>query len=236
MYISIKNIKDIYFECEKLDNCIGIEMNYPTGTVNEVIADHVQEETKEILKNTFFLLNAWERVDAVAYKEVLNDMYRKYKDIETDVNLECLSQYCGLIMQREISFETYKAFCRSFVEISESMYGNVEGADLDIVGKVKSYIEKYYMNDIGIGQIAESFDITPNYLSSIFHQRAGCKFVDYLTEVRISNAKRLLVQNQTASVKDIAVMVGYSSSRYFATIFQKITGVKPSAYRKENVN
>lgn len=234
VYFSKTSMKDIYQECEKNDNHDGVEMNYPNGEIIDLKEVDISQEEREILKYTEKLLTAWENADAIAYKETLNLMYRKYKDREIGLNLKNIGQYCSRIMQQPVSYETYKTFCRSFVESSESMYENIENKDGSVIKQVKDYIERYYMNDIGIGQIAESFGITPNYLSTIFHQKAGCKFVDYLTEVRISNAKRLLIENETAAVKDIAVMVGYNSSRYFATLFQKITGVKPSTYRKEN--
>lgn len=232
---SAESMKEIYSECEKNDESLGRELNYPPGVIVEKQEDEISDIGREILKNTDALLNAWEDADGVAYKEILNNMYRKYKDESIDVDFECLSQNCSLIMQKKINGDSYKEFCKSFVDISESMYGNVENIETNVIDKVKAYVEKNYMNDVSIGQIAELFDITPNYLSAIFHQKAGCKFVDYLIDVRIANAKRLLIQNKTASVKDIAVMVGYNSSRYFATLFQKVTGIKPSTYRKENI-
>lgn len=228
------NMKDIFCTCEKIDSSQGTEMNYPVGSVIDVSEIDISKEGRDVLKNVYQLLAVWENADSVHYKEILNNMYRKYKDTRIGLNLEYVSKYCSLVMQQDISCDSYKEFCRSFVEISESMYDNVESTDSDIIGKIKTYVENYYMNDISIGQIAEAFNITPNYLSRIFHEKAGCKFVDYLTDVRISNAKKLLISKQNVSAKDIAVMVGYNSPRYFATLFQKSTGTTPTAYRKEN--
>ena len=58
------------------------------------------------------------------------------------------------------------------------------------------------------------------------------KLIDYLTQVRMEAAKKLLCENITASVQDIALMVGYNSSRHFSTLFQKQTGMTPSSYRR----
>ena len=88
------------------------------------------------------------------------------------------------------------------------------------------------MKDIAINTIAEMYHITPNYLSRIFHEKSGRRFVDYLTEVRIMNAKRLLTTEPGLSVQDIALKVGYYSSRYFSKIFIRETGMRPSQYRK----
>ena len=115
------------------------------------------------------------------------------------------------------------------------MYSGLNRKDSDVIDQVKEYIQKYYMNDIGIGQIAEHFHLTANYLSTIFHQRTGRRFIDFLTETRIEAAKKLLLQNSSASVQDIALMVGYNSARHFSSLFQKQTGMTPSAFRKERV-
>lgn len=238
LYFSGNSMEAVYRQCERTDNSLGIEMNTPTGTIIDVCGTEISGNGTEVLYSVSKMIDAWENADAIAYTQILNQMYSRYKDedIEKEVSLENISRYCTLMLGQDIDGATYKRFCKSFVDISESMYENVESTDSDVIEQVKAYVEKNYMNDIGIGQIAELFGITPNYLSTIFHQKAGCKFVDYLTEVRMANAKRLLIQNSTASVKDIAVMVGYNSSRYFATLFQKVTGKKPSVYRKERAD
>ena len=88
------------------------------------------------------------------------------------------------------------------------------------------------MYGIGISQIAEQFGLSANYLSTIFKRKTGERFIDYLTRIRIEAAKKLLIQNASASVQDIALMTGYTSSRHFSTLFQKYTGKTPTVYRK----
>ena len=112
------------------------------------------------------------------------------------------------------------------------MYSGAAVEEKDIIEEVKGYIQKYYRNDISISQIADQFGLTANYLSTLFHRKTGGKFIDYLTEIRIEAAKKLLVQNVSATVQDIALMVGYNSARHFSSLFQKQTGETPSSYRK----
>ena len=85
---------------------------------------------------------------------------------------------------------------------------------------------------ISISQIADEFGLTANYLSTLFHRKTGGKFIDYLTNIRMEAAKKLLVQNVSATVQDVALMVGYNSARHFSSLFQKQTGETPSSYRK----
>lgn len=102
----------------------------------------------------------------------------------------------------------------------------------DMLSQVKEYINGHYMDDIGVNSIAELLDITPNYLSRIFHAQTGMKFIDYLSEARISHAKRLLRENPSMTVRDVAERVGYMSAKHFARVFYKLTGATPSDYQK----
>lgn len=55
--------------------------------------------------------------------------------------------------------------------------------------------------------------------------------MDYLKEVRISNAKTMLL-NTNKSIAEIASAVGYSDLKYFSRLFRKLTHLTPSEYRK----
>ena len=63
------------------------------------------------------------------------------------------------------------------------MYDNVSTEENDLIEKVKEYVQNNYMRDISISQIAEQYHLTANYLSTIFHNKADCKFIDYLTDI-----------------------------------------------------
>jgi two component transcriptional regulator len=68
-------------------------------------------------------------------------------------------------------------------------------------------------------------------LSTLFKERTGKNFSDYVIEMRIEEAKRLLRQ-PALSMSDIAERIGYADARHFSKVFQKMVGVKPTAYRK----
>nr|WP_275983826.1 helix-turn-helix transcriptional regulator [Paenibacillus hamazuiensis] len=87
------------------------------------------------------------------------------------------------------------------------------------------------MEDIGIGQIAGELNVTPNYLSSLFHKKTGCTFVKYLTRLRMYKAKELLAETGL-QVQQVAEKVGYYSSRHFTKLFKDTNGVYPSDFKK----
>jgi two-component system response regulator YesN len=100
----------------------------------------------------------------------------------------------------------------------------------DIIHQVTSFIDENYMFDIGIGQIAEQFHITPNYLSTLFHKRTGTNFMSYLKKVRMLKAKELLTDSKI-QIQQVAELVGYFSTRHFARLFAEQFGCLPSEYR-----
>ena len=59
-------------------------------------------------------------------------------------------------------------------------------------------------------------------------------FVDYVAELRMNAAQELL-QDPLRSAAEIAAMVGYDSSSYFARAFKKHTGMTPTEYRRAQV-
>ena len=232
MWFTEESLKNACIRCEELEKDLCLLMTESPGAVCRYEEMRAGEDERAFLFLTEKLMETWIQADGVACKEILNKMWRDYKDKDLLLNLKNLSSFCGLITGGEVPADSLKVFCRSFVENSDEMYSFLSPEEGDVTEKIKEYVQKYYMNDISIGRIAENFGLTANYLSTIFHQRTGRKLIDYLTEVRMEAAKKLLCENLTASVQDIALMVGYNSSRHFSTLFQKQTGITPSAYRK----
>ena len=83
------------------------------------------------------------------------------------------------------------------------------------------------MNDISISEISESLNISPNYLSALFHKKTGETFMKYLTRIRLNKAHELL-SLPNAKVNQVARQVGYSTVTYFAQLYKKEFGVCPS--------
>ncbi len=130
----------------------------------------------------------------------------------------------------------YGDFCQKLHSHSQNMYAKSNAAPPDIIGQVKDYININYANDVSIISLAEAFNLAPTYLSKIFHEKAGIKLIDYVMEVRIKNAKRLMTENPSILIKNVALLVGYYSTRHFKDVFQKQTGMLPSEFQKQLKN
>lgn len=228
---SRKTLWEVYEETRQVDSKKGMEINFPNGAFLDLDSVSIPDETMRILRHLSRVIDVWECQDALAYKEIVYDLYNQCQEREIEINMEAVSQYFGKT-GLNVRGDSLKAFCQSLLDSFPLVFGDTKN-EADVVGLVKNYIEKNYMNDIGVAHVAEIFDLTPNYLSSIFRQKTGEKFTEYLTKVRIEHAKQLLIQKKSESINNIAAMTGYSRPGYFTMVFQKITGLKPSEYRRK---
>ena len=87
---------------------------------------------------------------------------------------------------------------------------------------IDSYIKAHYMDDISMHNLA--------HFCKLFKQCFKVNFTSYLTEYRISVAKKML-EDPRLNIKDIGTVSGYTDSNYFARVFKRITGCTPTEYR-----
>ncbi len=103
-------------------------------------------------------------------------------------------------------------------------YGNV-------ILKAKQFIEENYADqNTTLTSVAEAVCLSPNHFSAIFSQECKTTFIEYLTNVRLENAKRLMRETDMKGY-DIAYECGFSDPHYFSYIFKKNTGLSPREYK-----
>jgi two-component system response regulator YesN len=100
--------------------------------------------------------------------------------------------------------------------------------------KAMEYINAHYAGQIQLSSAADAAQVTPAYLSRLFSEHLKTSFVDYLTELRVEKAEKLIRENRM-NIKEIAYTVGYQDPNYFSKIFKKTTGVLPTEYVKVKI-
>ena len=86
------------------------------------------------------------------------------------------------------------------------------------------------MEDISLDYCADHVNLSPSLLSKVFKDIVGLNFIDYLTNIRLSKAKELLVHTDM-KINEIAETIGYKNS-YFNRLFKKHEGYTPGQYRE----
>ena len=100
--------------------------------------------------------------------------------------------------------------------------------------QIAAYIKEHCTDyNISLELVAQEFQITTSYLCRIIKQQVGMSYKEYLTELRIAEAKRLLIEEEF-SVTEVCMRVGYTNTSNFIRVFQKYTGMTPAKFRDTN--
>lgn len=110
-----------------------------------------------------------------------------------------------------------------------------EFRNVNLIDKAVRYIEENYHQEIGLEDVAKQVYLSTCYFSRLFKQVKGWSFTEYLTHVRMEEARKLLV-NTSYSVAEISMRVGFRDARYFSQVFKKHTGKTPGTYRRDEAS
>lgn len=94
------------------------------------------------------------------------------------------------------------------------------------------YIQKHYMEDVQVSELAKLVQLHPSYAGQMFKQEIGENFSDYVNRVRMEKASKLLEQT-TMKIYEVSSAVGISDYRYFCKIFKGYTGITPTQYKNK---
>ena len=103
-----------------------------------------------------------------------------------------------------------------------------------IMNSIYTYIEQD-LSGANLNSIARKMQMTDSHLSRVFKKNTGTNFSEYLSDRKLEEAARLLLQDSKIKVADIADMLGYGNPTYFLSRFKAKYGISPSAYRKEHL-
>ncbi len=105
-------------------------------------------------------------------------------------------------------------------------------ASKDMAVLIREYINEHYDTQLTLKEVATHFHISPSYLSNLFRKAFNESPNEYMLNKRVSRSKELLSVFPPISIKEIAVMTGYTDPFYFSRIFKLSTGMTPSEYRE----
>ncbi len=106
---------------------------------------------------------------------------------------------------------------------------NPEGGMSSLAKTLKDYLEQNYQHALSNRQIEEKMGYSNYYLRKMFKEQYNILPNEYLQQLRMDSAKRLLLQG--VPVKNVALQVGYEDPLYFSKVFKKHTKCSPSDYK-----
>lgn len=117
--------------------------------------------------------------------------------------------------------------------IQEKRHSSFCETSLQVVKDTDEYIHSHLNESLSLEVLAKRVFLNPSYFSRLYKQITGANLSDYITEQRISFAKKALAKTDK-KISAIAAAIGFDSSSYFTVFFKKHTGISPSEYREKN--
>jgi two-component system, response regulator YesN len=92
------------------------------------------------------------------------------------------------------------------------------------------YVGQHFQEKISLQDTAESVHLSPSYFSKLFKVEMRITFTEYLNDIRIEEAKKLLLSTEM-HLGDVGYSCGFEDQSYFTKVFKKSVGIAPSRYR-----
>lgn len=136
--------------------------------------------------------------------------------------------------------DTCEALFAGFMEMYEdSVSAQNQDGKLDseqYIDRITQYIENHISEQLTVGYLSRYFGISPTYLSQLFQKYRKQSPGNYIVAARMRIAKKILEEDDTMMIRDVAARVGYQDQFYFSRVFKNVVGVTPSEYGKETVS
>lgn len=98
--------------------------------------------------------------------------------------------------------------------------------------KVKEYINNNYQHEIKLEDVAALANMSRTSFSRFFRQHTGRTLSDYITDIRMGYATRMLVDTEE-SISEICFLCGYNNMSNFNRTFRRLKGCTPGEYRSQ---
>jgi AraC-like DNA-binding protein len=151
-------------------------------------------------------------------REIINKLNNMHKEKPVDRLLTLLQILVALSQSREI-----KPLLSTGFSINNS-------GDTDKINKVFEFILKNYTEKIYVEEIASQLNMSTASFSRYFKHHTRKTFSGYVTEIRIGQACRMLMENN-CSISEICYQSGFENLSNFYRHFKKVVGIIPKDYR-----
>ncbi|MCT4544294.1 MAG: response regulator [Vallitalea sp.] len=223
--IDVKSIKYIEYKFQN-DKIIDYIFYRGKGNPEEMIDEVFTFFRNKLIKNYDYIDKLWNELyisiarDALRYNINLDELLENSK-----LNVEDISNLDSLELKKQWIIEIIE---KTKMLINDERVDN----NCKLISQIKEYINEHYCeNSMSLGIVANTFNKNPAYISKLFKNETGDKFLDYIIKLRINKAKELL-NDVSIKTYEIAEMVGYADTSHFIKVFKKYTGMSTSEYRE----
>jgi len=204
---------------ESLEVAIYDLVAYPPGVAHQESLDpHSRQE----------IICLWLEVDG---REGLGWPF-KLSDSDGGLGWLCQGAHLNHVRKAKHFLELEDHLLKSLLLMMEQRLESAASSPSAALDRSRAYIEGHYAEDFDIEALARVACVTPSYLSRLYKKHLGTSPMRYRNAVRVEKAKHLLLV-KSASVAEIAYVLGFEDPKYFSGLFKTITGLTPSQFRRK---
>ena len=181
------------------------------GANNRFFPKAFQSNTRLSLERYYHLTGK----NMLEIEQIFETLYREYVTT-TSCREEILFTYANLLLTRIYQYQ----------HSSEQ-----QSQQNRVIVSILDYISEHYTT-VSLNEAAQISAYSPSYFSKLFYKTLGVHFVEYVNQLRINEAVKLLLETNL-SVETIGHDVGFKSNLHFYDIFKRYVGVTPAALRKQ---
>jgi len=158
-------------------------------------------------------------------KELCEQLIKIYEAKNDESESKITTQVRTKIILLQFILEMWK---KGFVIENDTSGRNI------VEKEMVSYIQQNFTGKISLKEFGEQFHLSEKYISRYFKEHFHITLSQYITYLRLENAKQLL-QDTDLSVTETAMQSGYQNVSYFIRSFKKAYGISPLKYRNSGI-
>lgn len=196
----------------------------------ELACSLISDIVKQNLKN-----NLVPEVIQYLMIDILNTVIKAANQIAGKMQIEVPEISCQKILGRESAAGMVADIRQSVGQLCRVVSGKLAETGVSHANELYQntirFVNQNYMDEsLNVGMLAQKFNVNIVYLSRIFTKYNGENLSEYINQIRLEHAKKMMVTPQT--LQTISKAVGYCNLRTFMREFKKHEGVSPGKYKK----
>lgn len=193
---------------------------------------------KKNLERQFNKLEEWIQSSSTSFDDKKNSIMDLTVILRHSAAIQFPKGECrletGNIQESESVIELLTAFWELLNDLLDMIVTLFARENIPVIKKACKYIKENYERDISLEDTAAYCNLSTFYFSKIFKEHKKTNFINYLTDIRINEAKRLLKETDL-SMKEISGRIGYRDPNYFARVFKRVENYSPRYFRNNKM-
>lgn len=229
-FLKERNI--VVYSEEKRSGMQPVDTNQIHQIVQMLATDKIEEACRIFEKIVWEVKREQLSVDSFAENIgiMLDSIWSTYQNV-LEVDSDALAKFRNIF-----AWASLEEFKTELIGWMKEFHNRIHAEFDDYKNKHKiqqavEYIQKHYAEELNMAVVSNMISMNYSLFSYEFKQYTGSNFVNYLRDIRMKEAKRLLAETEL-KVAEISSRVGYDNEKHFMKLFKSVCGVSPTEYRK----